>query len=298
MALFSASDFWNFIAPNKADFIAKVAPALPQTYLLPGQIGPVPNTLFAELAYDQPFSAAGILARVYYEGASTLGLTPSQSDVLANALNQQGSAFTKQGAWQIGESGVVLVIPNTYRVAIRMTAGGKDITNVIGLRGSASGQQAAAAAAALAAWKVATGPLTALSSLVTMADVTAVDLSSAAGGIAIVPDSTNGGVSSTNSLSTRAAAALIGWNSGTRSRSARGRMYLGPIMETDIQGDGATLQTTSVTKFNTAMTAMRNSLSTAGFPLVVISAKNASTTDVTSHATQTTIATQRRRLRS
>lgn len=298
MALFSAEDFWSFIAPNRDDFIAKVAPALPQTYLLPGQVGPVDNKVFAALAYGAPWSAAGILARVYYEGASTLGLTPGQRDVLANALNQQGAAVSTKGDWQVGEAGMVLVIPNIYRVAIKMVAGGKNVTNVLGLRGSTSGQQVAAANAALAAWKVATGPMTALSSLVAMVDVTAVDLSSSAGGIAVVVDATAGSVGSTNSLSTRAAAALIGWNAGTRSRSARGRLYLGPLMEQDIQADGASLQPAAVTKFNTAMTAMRNSLSTAGFPLVVISSKNASTVDVTSHATQTTIATQRRRLRS
>ena len=193
---------------------------------------------------------------------------------------------------------MVLIIPNTYRVAIRMVAGGKSITNVIGVTGASGGLEASAAAAVLAAWKVAAGPLARLSSLISMGDVTAVDLSSTTGGIAIVADTTAGGVTATNSLSTRAAASLVTWNSGTRSRSARGRLYFGPLMEQDLNTDGATLVSGNQTSMGTAFTNFRSSLAGAGFPLVVISQKLASTTVVTSQAVQSTIATQRRRLRS
>jgi hypothetical protein len=44
---------------------------------------------------------------------------------------------------------------------------------------------------------------------------------------------------------TRAAAAIIKLNGGTRSRSTRGRIYYGPIMENDINADGATLTATT-----------------------------------------------------
>lgn len=289
--------FWDFIAPDYPSFRAIMAPLVPDTYL--GSFT-VPKDLFIAAAWASPFSAQGTLARIYYESQKTLGQSQSQADALARAIDSQGAAANNgQGTWVLGSGGAMtLVISNTYRIAIRMTAGGKNITNVFGVRGSAAAQQAAAAAAALAAWKVASGPLSQLSSLVSMADVTAVDLSSATGGITVLADATTGGGTTSNSLSTRASSALVTWNSGTRSKSARGRMYFGPLQETNINADGATLTSAAVTAFGTAFTNFRNSLATAGFPLVVISQKLASTTDVTSQAVQTTIATQRRRLRS
>lgn len=288
--------FWDFIAPDLESFRAVLRPTLNPSVQVGDRL--VPADQFVDLAYASPGGAFGMAARIYYELNKTTGQPPSVADVINNALQQQGAAVTRQGIWTTVEGEMTLVISNTYRVAIRMTAGGKSITNVIGVTGSASGQQAAAAAAVLAAWKVASGPLSQLSSFSAMADVTAVDLSSTSGGITIVSDTTTGGVTVGNALSTRAASALVTWNSGTRSRSARGRLYFGPLMEGNINTDGATLVAGSATALGTAFTAFRNSLSTAGFPLVVISQKLASTTRVTSQAVQTTIATQRRRLRS
>jgi len=288
--------FWDFIAPDLSDFQDALRPVLPETVWV-GPL-PLPREVFILQAWSAPGSAAGLAARVYYEIVQTSGGSRSQADVVNNAVQQQGAAVARQGVWATVEGEMTLVISNTYRVAIRMTAGGKSITNVVGVTGSAAGQQAAAAAAVLAAWKVATGPLSQLSNLVAMADVTAIDLSSTSGGITIVSDTTTGGVGVSTALSTRAAAALVTWNGGTRSKSARGRLYFGPLMESNINTDGATLIGGSATAFGTAFTAFRNSLAGAGFPLVVISQKNASTTQVTSQAVQTTIATQRRRLRS
>lgn len=289
--------FWDFVAPDYPSFYAIMSKVVPDTYL--GSFT-VPKDLFIASAWAAPFSAQGLLARVYYESQHTIGNSQSQADALAKAIDQQGAAAagtTTKGTWVLGSGGAMtLVIANTYRVAIRMAAGGKDITNVVGVRGSTSGQQAAAAAAVLSAWKTANGPLSLLSSLVAMQDVTAVDLSSTTGGISIVTDTTLGGVSTTNALATRAAAALVTFNSGTRSKSARGRLYFGPLMETNINADGASYA--AVAACNTAFSNFRSVLATAGFPLVVISTKNASTTDVTSSAVQSTIATQRRRLRS
>lgn len=288
--------FWDFIAPDFDDFKAVVEPSLPPVVFVAGL--PIPRAAVIAAAWANPGSAAGLALRIYYETHNTTGGTVSQADAVNNAVQSQAAAVTKQGRWITTEDSMVLVISNIYRIAVRMVAGGKDITNVFGVRGSASGQQAAAAAAALAAWKVASGPLAGLSSLVAMADVTAVDLSSTSGGITVLSDSTVGGVSTTNSLSTRASAALVTWNTGTRSKSSRGRMYYGPLRETQIDTDGASLAAGQVSSIGTAFTNFRSSLATAGFPLVVISTKLASTTDVTSQAVQSTIATQRRRLRS
>lgn len=288
--------FWDFIAPDLESFRAVLRPTLNPSVQVGDRL--VPADQFIDLAYASPGGAFGMAARIYYELNRTTGQPPSVGDVVNNALQQQGAAVTRQGVWTTVEGEMTLVIPNTYRVGVRMLAGGKSITNVFGISGSASGQQAAVAAAVLAAWKVANGPLSKLSSLITMADVTAVDLSSTSGGIAIVSDTTAGGITTGNALSTRASAALIGWNGGTRSRSARGRCYYGPLMEANIDPDGATLASASRTVTDTAFTNFRASLSGASFPLCVISAKNASTTLVTSQSVQTVIATQRRRLRS
>lgn len=288
--------FWDFIAPDFDDFKSVVNPLLPPLV----QVGavPVPKDAAIALAWANPGSGVGLALRIYYETQVTQGRPMAQADALNGSVQSQAGTVVNQGSWITQEGQMALVIANTYRVAIEMLAGGRVITNVVGLTGGSAGQEAAAAAAALAAWKVATGPLSTMSSLVTMQAVTAIDLSSATGGISVLSDSTAGGVTSGNTLSTRASSALITWNGSTRSKSARGRLYFGPLRESQIQADGATLEAGAVTALGTAFTAFRNSLSTAGFPLCVISQKNASTTAVTSQAVQTTIATQRRRIRS
>jgi hypothetical protein len=69
-------------------------------------------------------------------------------------------------------------------------------------------------------------------------------------------------------------------------------------MEVNIDTTGRTLIPGSATAYQTAFTNFRNSLDTSGYPLVVVSRKNNSATTVTSHAVESTIATQRRRIRS
>lgn len=288
--------FWDFVAPNFDDFRAVLEPTMPPLVWV-GRL-PVPRDVVIGLAWANPGSAAGLAARIYYERVVTQRGSVSEADATNSAVQQQGSTVVNQGAWTATEDSVTLIIPNTYRCAISMQAGGRTVTNVVGVRGSSSGQEAAAAAAVLAAWKVTNGPLSRLSNLVQMKDVTAIDLSSTSGGISVLADTTNGGGSTGPALSTRAASALISWNGSTRSKSSRGRLYFGPLRETDIDVDGATLVSTTVTALGTAFSAFRSSLATASFPLVVISQKLASTTDVTGQAVQTTIATQRRRIRS
>jgi hypothetical protein len=194
--------------------------------------------------------------------------------------------------------GTVLVIPNIYRGSIMQLSGSRQIVNVVGLHGASSGQQVAACAALKAAWEATSGPLHYLSSLVAASLYTVMDLSSTTGGIAQLSSSTTGGMSTTNSLATRGAAALVKWNGASRSLSTRGRMYYGPIMESDINPDGATIATGSINLFTNGISTFRSSLASAGFTLCVISRKLATATDVSSFTVETTIATQRRRIRS
>lgn len=287
--------FWDFIAPDFDSFRDVVTPALPNPVFV--GVLPVPRDLVIATAWANPGSGAGLALRIYYQRVIAEGASIAQADATNNAVQSQGGTVVNQGSWVAQEADMTLVIANTYRVSIEMTAGGRQISNVIGVTGTASGQQAAAAAAVLAAWKVASGPLSQLSSLVAMTGVTALDLSSTTGGIAVVADTTAGGKAAA-ALSTRASSALINWNTATRSKSARGRMYFGPLAESDINSDGATLVAGTVAALGTAMTNFRNSLSGASFPLCVISQKLASTTAVSSQGVQATIATQRRRLRS
>lgn len=190
-----------------------------------------------------------------------------------------------------------LIIPGCFQVAIMGKAGGSDVVNVIGVQ-NGGGNAADAAAAVRTAWKVTAGPLAQLSSLYTLSQFVAVDIGSSNGSIATVSDTTAGGIVSGNSFATAGACALIKWNGGTRSRSARGRMYFGPIMETNINPDGRTLATAFVTAFTTAMTNFRASLSSSGYPLVVLSRTLSESFPVTTNAAESTIATQRRRIRS
>jgi len=162
---------------------------------------------------------------------------------------------------------------------------------------NAGGDAQSAAAAVRTAWKVATGPLSSLCNLYVLSQFVAVDISSPNGAINVLTDTTPGSFGTGQSFATAGACALVKWNGSTRSRSSRGRLYLGPIMEGDINPDGRTLTTTAQTRMNTSMTAFRNSLSSASFPLVVLSRTLSTAYPVTSSAVESTIATQRRRIR-
>lgn len=189
-----------------------------------------------------------------------------------------------------------LIVADCFQVAINALAGGKEVVNVVGVRNS-GGSAAGAAAAVLAAWKVANGPLAYLSSYYALTSIDAMDIGSSNGDIVQVVDTTTGG-STSSAFATAGACALVKWNGGTRSRSSRGRLYYGPIAEVNINPDGRTLASATQTAFNSAFTSFRNSLSTAGYPLVVLSRKLGTATTVTSQGVESTIATQRRRIRS
>ena len=189
-----------------------------------------------------------------------------------------------------------LIIPNAFQVSIEMEASAQPVVNVVGVT-SASGTAAGAAAAVKAAWEGTGKPLGALTSAIVARNYRAVDLGSAFGDIADVSSSTPGGSATTGGLATMAASALVIWNGSSRSRSTRGRLYLGPLLDGQINTDGRTLASTTLTGINTAMANFISSLASAGYPLAVISRKNLAAYPVTSAATSSVIATQRRRLR-
>lgn len=248
------------------------------------------NEGLTEAAYLSPYSAAG----VYLAGALTAeGFTGPQR-ASADAINQILFAALLQGSQ--GTAMGQLVVPGCFQVNIQMSAGGRLLENVIGLE-NAAGTAAGAASAVLTAWEQSGGPLDFLPSDVTMVNYHAVDIGSTSGAIADQASTTAGGIAIAG-IGVRSTCALVRWNGATRNRSSRGRLYFGPIPDNTVDADGATLDTTAHTNYENAFTAFRGSLSFLGYPLVVLSRVQSQAFLVTSQAVESTIATQRRRVRS
>jgi hypothetical protein len=257
----------------------------------------VPGTMLINGVPTPIKSSIDLLFGTDWERAQTIEAYGVLFGGARQTASSEADAITRSVSPLIGGTAMpALIIPGAYQVTISMVSGGHAVENVIGVV-NGGGTAAGAAAAVLAAWKVATGPLSRLSSLVAMTGVRAVDISSGSGAIVTVNDTTAGSIGSTNSLATRGACALVQFNGGTRSRSSRGRLYYGPIMESDINVDGATVGGATVANLATAMTAFRNSLNSSGYPLNVLSRKLSQAFPVTSQSIETTIATQRRRIR-
>lgn len=250
-----------------------------------------PNELVARTAWYDPVSAPGtyLTARLLIKG--------NDGAAWASALRTASDNINRASVSLEENTMAQLVIPNCFQVSIEAIVGGRNVFNVIGVQ-NAGGTAAGAAAATKAAWEVANGPLKALSNLVAMVEYHSVDIGSTSGDIVDLASTAIGGISAAPSLATRGACALIKWNGSTRSRSSRGRLYFGPILEANINADGATLVPTSLTTIDTAFTNFRNSLNSAGYPLVVLSRTLQTAYPVTQHAVESTIATQRRRIRS
>lgn len=281
--------FWKntYGVTDLADFQARVGPFWPD-YLL-GPLGPS-NATQIQTAWESPLSVPGGMANTLLAAQAVAGWTPPQ--VLG--IGQIGGGYfrTRAQEEQMGQ----LIVADCFQVAINALAGGREVVNVIGVRNS-GGTAAGAAAAVQTAWKVASGPLSTLSSYYALTSFDAMDVGSSNGDIVQVLDTTTGGLAA-QSFATAGACALVKWNGGTRSRSSRGRLYFGPIRELDINTDGRTLAAASITTYGTAFTNFRNSLSAAGYPLVILSRKLGTSTTVSSQSVETTIATQRRRIRA
>lgn len=282
------ADFWgpNFGFYDFPTFEAAAQKVLP-SFLPFGNLGM--NDTAIGLAWKLPWSSGGVLLQSLFTADGYTG----QDRAVAGAMAQIPAGAVAQGSE--GTAMGQLIIPGCFQVAIHAQSGGQAVDNVIGVQ-NASGSAAAAAAAVQTAWKIASGPLAAENLQYQLVDFTAVDIGSSNGSIVVVSDTATGGT--TGALATNAACALVKWNGSTRSRSTRGRLYFGPLTESAINNDGRTLTSTYLTSINTAFTNFRSSLASSGYPLVVLSRKTAAAYAVTSHAVETVIATQRRRIRT
>jgi hypothetical protein len=251
----------------------------------------LPNEVLAQIAYNAPYSALGTYLGGRIAASGYVGTDKEQSTSDVVTLTTPFVIGQLQQETDMSS----LVIADCFQVTISSVAGGHAIENVIGVK-KAGGTAAGAAAAVKTAWEIASGPLANLATLSSMVNYHAVDISSTTGTIADLASTTAGGRASQN-LATRGACALIKWNGANRSRSTRGRLYYGPICESDIQADGATLDTTRATAIGTAFSNFRTSLTSSGYPLVVLSRTLSQAFDVTASAVEAGIATQRRRIR-
>lgn len=231
--------------------------------------------------------AAAYLTKKGYDGTTAQPFMQTLLDSIGSALQQDSG----QEAPMPG-----LVIPDAFQVAINGVCSGQEVVNVVGVENPA-GDAAGAAAAVRTAWKAASGPLTLMPPIYSLVSFRAMDLSSLTGDIAEVAD-VSPGTGGTSVLATMGACALVKWNGGTRSRSSRGRMYFGPLTETNVNADGRTLASAYVTALTTAMNAFRTSLNSSGYPLVVLSRTLSQSFPVTSLSVENVLATQRRRIRN
>lgn len=190
-----------------------------------------------------------------------------------------------------------VVINRGYRVTIKSRVGSQEVVNVLHFLGNTTGQEKDAAQTMFTFWKSADGGYTHLGNQsMTFEGVEAVDLSSVNGGIWWEADGT--ALPSSLQLATAGAAALVQLNGQTRNRNSRGRIYLGPLREADLNADGRTLTASAKGRVNTLVTNMRTAMMTKGFELQVLSRATSTMYPVTLVRVADVIATQRRRIRS
>lgn len=254
-----------------------------------------PTEATARLAWYSPGSGIG----TYLAGRLLLGRERGELVKLGSApIVNSGRDLAEINALRTETENTMatLIIPNAFQVSIEMETFAQPVVNVVGVT-SASGTAQGAAEAVKAAWEGAGKPLSQLSSQVVVRNYRAVDLSTVFGDIADVASTATGGLTPTGGYATLASTALIGWNGASRSRSTRGRLYLGPLLDTQINVDGRTLASATVSAMQNVFGTFRSNLASAGYPLAILSRKNLQAYPVSSHTVSTIIATQRRRLR-
>lgn len=187
-----------------------------------------------------------------------------------------------------------IVINSCYIVAIQMESSGQDVVNVIGIRAPFS-NAVEVGEAVKAQWELAGGPLAKRPVGLTMKGYRVTDITSPIGPVVTVSSSKPGTVG--GNLATNGSAALISYSGGSRSRSTSGRMYHGPLTETDINSDGRTIAPLTASSLSVCYQTFAANLAAAGFEWVVISRKLSLAFPVNSPQCQSIIATQRRRIR-
>jgi hypothetical protein len=177
-----------------------------------------------------------------------------------------------------------------------MLHSGRVVDNVIGIKAAGITSVDAVGNAVKTAWEATGGPLKAHSSTTAMTGYKVVDLASTTGMVTTIASAAVGGVA--GNISTLASSGLIQYGTGTRSRSARGRMYHGPLTTTQVATDGRSLaggvQATLLAAYNQFDAA----ITAASLEWVVLSRKYSLGQTISTISVSPLIATQRRRMRS
>jgi hypothetical protein len=190
---------------------------------------------------------------------------------------------------------VPLVIENCTQVTIEMTCSGRTVMNVIGVENVGNEPMATILELVKSAWEQTNGPLYRHSSTTSMVGYHGIDLTSADGAVGYLGSGATGAVS--GDIATMGACAVVKLSSGTRGRSKQGRVFHGPLVESQVDGNGRTLVSGMVTDITSAYELFRAELDTAGHVWVVISRKNLSYAQIVASAAEGIIGTQRRRIR-
>lgn len=190
---------------------------------------------------------------------------------------------------------MVLVVPQTVQVGIEMQCSGQPVWNVLGFTNAFGSSPSYIMNLVKTEWERTNGPLKLKPSQVTMVGYHFMDLSSTSGAVAFLGSTTAGGV--TTALSTMASSALVKLSTGTRSRSQQGRLYHGPLGETQIDADGRTIASTYLTNLSAAYETFRVNMLAGNTGWQIISRKNSTSTGVTQLSVSGLVATQRRRQR-
>lgn len=188
-----------------------------------------------------------------------------------------------------------LVIPNAAQVGIEMVASGQKVMNVIGIVNVDAVSINTILAAVKTAWEQPNGPMEKHSTTTKMVGYHGVDLNTALGQVGFLSSTMNG--TTGGDISTMASCAIIKVSSNTRSRSGNGRLYHGPLIESQVDSDGRSIASAYLDGLTNAYELFRNSLVTANHHWCILSRKNSTYTPVETSACQSIIGTQRRRLR-
>lgn len=189
-----------------------------------------------------------------------------------------------------------LVIPNCFQVSIQMIHSTRPVDNVIGIKSAGVTDVATVGNAVKTAWEATGGPLKLHNTGTAMTGYKVVDISSTTGQVTTVASAATGAVS--GSAAILSGCALVTYGGGTRSRSARGRMYHGPLAISQVSTDGRSLAGGIQASLLTAYTQFDAAITAAGLEWVVLSRKYSHDNPISTFAVSPLVATQRRRMRS
>lgn len=188
-----------------------------------------------------------------------------------------------------------LVIPGAVQVGIEMQQSGQKIMNVLGFANSMGVDLPTILASVKTNWEKTGGPLWNHQNSLTMVGYHGVDLSTPTGAVGFLGSTTPG--NKAGETATLAACAIVKLSSNTRSRSQNGRLYHGPLMEGDINPDGRTISSGTLTAITSAYEQFRIDMEASSHAWAVLSRKNSTYKEIESASTIGIIGTQRRRLR-